>query len=355
MTKGEFYQTIEQFIMGMLPEKYADCTPVVMESVNQTGTYVGLMLQSEAESQIAPVINLTRLYEEHGNKEHLEMLMAVANEVTDVYDMTDRNTMERMQTAAVHMASDYEYAKEHLYLTMASMARKEVPANEPCHQIGDLQIQVRILIAQNWIKDEGIHASIVVRDDILKKWDKTFDEVYAVAVENTQNIVPTTIQTMGNVLNMVGIDELSDEMFDAAILIVGNKAMNQGAVNLFLPGVMEEISAKVGGSYIVLPSSVHEVIVQPLSMVGDELNEEIIADTEAMIQDVNNSQVLPEDRLSDHAYFYDADRKEFCLASEALAVRKEAAAEYVKQEKKLQENTDDVSKKNTDTMMHPNF
>ena len=62
MTKGEFYQTVEQFIMGMLPEKYADCTPVVMESVNQTGTYVGLMLQLEAESQIAPVINLTRLW-----------------------------------------------------------------------------------------------------------------------------------------------------------------------------------------------------------------------------------------------------------------------------------------------------
>ena len=50
MTKGEFYQTIEQFITGMLPEQFADYTPELVAGINQAGEYTGLVLRSEMDS-----------------------------------------------------------------------------------------------------------------------------------------------------------------------------------------------------------------------------------------------------------------------------------------------------------------
>lgn len=98
MTKGEFYQTIEQFITGMLPEQFANYTPELVSGINQTGEYTGLVLRTEEEN-IAPVINLDEMYEKYGLYEELEMLMAVANDVTEIYESEDKIRVENMRQA----------------------------------------------------------------------------------------------------------------------------------------------------------------------------------------------------------------------------------------------------------------
>jgi hypothetical protein len=50
--------------------------------------------------------------------------------------------------------------------------------------------------------------------------------------------------------------------------------------------------------YFVLPSSIHEVIVVPESKGLDA--EEMCK----MVKEINETQVAPEEVLSDHAYFY---------------------------------------------------
>ena len=76
----------------------------------------------------------------------------------------------------------------------------------------------------------------------------------------------------------------------------------RGAVNgagvLFCDSVLRKIWQKIGDFYI-LPSSVHEVIVVPVSGGIDrvELTE--------MVRTINATEVAPEDRLSDQVYLYD--------------------------------------------------
>lgn len=53
-------------------------------------------------------------------------------------------------------------------------------------------------------------------------------------------------------------------------------------------------------------------------MMEDGLNKDMVTDVEKMMQEINETIVSPEDRLSDHAYYYDAERKEIFIASEAL-------------------------------------
>ena len=55
---------------------------------------------------------------------------------------------------------------------------------------------------------------------------------------------------------------------------------------------------KLGESYYVIPSSVHELLLLPLSLSTGR------RDLDELIQEVNASCVSEEEYLSGHAYFY---------------------------------------------------
>ena len=104
--------------------------------------------------------------------------------------------------------------------------------------------------------------------------------------------------------------------------VLSNADKLNGAAALLDAKTMEDISEKLGGDFVVLPSSIHETIVLPL-------NEDMDRHTlEAMVQDVNATQVAPEERLSDHVYAYDAKEHELFRADKAeeRAAAKEAEA-----------------------------
>ena len=358
MTKGEFYQTIEQFITGMLPEQFANYTPELVSGINQTGEYTGLVLRTEEEN-IAPVINLDEMYEKYGLYEELEMLMAVANDVTEIYESEDKIRVENMRQDVIRVRDDYEYAKGKLFLSMASMPRKESSFSDLHKQVGDLQVQVRIMIGQMWTQNEAVNASIVVNEELLRNWEKGFDEVYEEATKNMPNILPTIIEPIEEVTGKMLQDMDFAFMDESPLLIVRNQSMNHGAANLFLPGVMDEVAERVGGSYMILPSSVHEVLILPPVMMEGGLDADIIAEIEAMIHEINEAVVSPEDRLSDHAYYYDAERKELSMASEALLhMEQELSAsqrKLVGVDQTPQVMVDEAAKHIVDDVMRPNF
>ncbi len=92
---------------------------------------------------------------------------------------------------------------------------------------------------------------------------------------------------------------------------------------------MEDISEKLGGDFIILPS-IHECIVLPVNKDFDQHY------FENMVQDVNTSQVAPQERLSDHVYMYDSVEKELILADkmpERLQLRAEAQKDMKEAEK----------------------
>ena len=106
--------------------------------------------------------------------------------------------------------------------------------------------------------------------------------------------------------------------------VLSNSEKLNGAAALLDAKTMEAISEKLGGDFIVLPSSIHECIVLP---VTEDMDRHTL---EAMVQDVNAGQVAPEERLSDHVYMYDSQAKELVLADkmeERQAQRAEAQKE----------------------------
>ena len=92
-------------------------------------------------------------------------------------------------------------------------------------------------------------------------------------------------------------DTLRDEPYPGStMLVLTNNVQLNGAAALFYPGVMDQAAERLGGDFIVLPSSTHEVIMIPADGMTD------FRSLEQMVKDINRSQVAPEERLSDHVY-----------------------------------------------------
>lgn len=315
MRREEFYQFVQQYVVGMLPEEFSKMAVKTRKAINQSGEYMGLYFVDESlDEAVAPIYNLDNLYEMLGQiPDELEMLMEVATVIRETYD-ANKNAL--VYEATMSLMDDYEEVKKNLFITPESLARQNVEPHPLRQYYGDIPCNARVQIVASNLLEQGI-ASAVVNENLLQNWGKTFDEVFQDAVKNTENIRKTVISPMVNVLEELGMPDIPVETELQSIFIVTNETKIDGASNLFLPGVMDKVADMIGGSYYVIPSSIHEVIVHPVIPGINGTEEDIIA-LEEMIQEVNREALADEDILSNKAYFYNAVTKEFGAAREQL-------------------------------------
>ena len=62
---------------------------------------------------------------------------------------------------------------------------------------------------------------------------------------------------------------------------------------------LKRISEAIGGGFWILSSSIHEVIILP-----GEFDPEAKHNLDQMVQEVNRTQLKPEEYLADHAYHF---------------------------------------------------
>ena len=100
-----------------------------------------------------------------------------------------------------------------------------------------------------------------------------------------------------------------EEMGAPPLLVATVPGAVNGAGVMGYPDFFQEAAEKIGGSFFVLPSSVHEILLLPDdgSMSARELS--------AMVSAVNSQEVMPEEQLGSEAYRYDAQAQIFEKAS----------------------------------------
>jgi hypothetical protein len=99
------------------------------------------------------------------------------------------------------------------------------------------------------------------------------------------------------------------------------ESMNRGAGVLAYPGFLDEAAEKLGGSFFILPSSIHELLF--LQDNGTMDRHELTA----MVRSINAAEVSPEDQLSDNVYHYDGKDRVFELAEKYDARKAERQTE----------------------------
>lgn len=199
--------------------------------------------------------------------------------------------------------NDYEFKsidnmdiQNNIFLKLINFEKnQEILADCPYIKYEDLAITFRILLKSD---DSGI-ASACMRNKEFDKLNMDIDSLYNIAKENTRRLFPPVLQRLDKMI----FDKYSDiceppQGMDLYVL-TNNQGIN-GAIYMSYEDIISDF-AKEHGSFYILPSSIHEVILFPREQ--DESREEL----SEMVMEINRYVVTDTEYLSDSVYFYDSD------------------------------------------------
>lgn len=148
-------------------------------------------------------------------------------------------------------------------------------------------------------------ASILIKNDHINMWNVDIDTLFSTAKANTPKLFPHTLE---NIMEILAGTRFSPEEIKCLIdseppmYVLSNTLRFHGSISLLYEGVLKEFADRIGRNLYILPSSVHEIILVPTDDATD------IKNFTDMVIEVNAHEVPKEERLSNHAYYY--NRKE---------------------------------------------
>lgn len=184
---------------------------------------------------------------------------------------------------------------------------RDVLAGTKYRVLGDIAI-VYFINADNRDLGEVMKAIPVLNAISIKQIEND-------ALLNSMTRNPAVIKSMDSEIeSIIGIsipkDEATSEMYIASV-----PSKKFGACVLAYPGFFEQAATTIGGSYYVIPSSVHELI---LVKDSGNLSDDDINKFKRDIKLVNKTILARDEILSDNLYHYDAEFHKFEIADDYL-------------------------------------
>ena len=151
----------------------------------------------------------------------------------------------------------------------------------------------------------------------------TADRKRGVTLMDMNEIIKSMIfgEEPENLLN----EKMDIEAMEKPMFCLTNKAKMNGASLLLQEDIRKQIGECLGSDYFVIPSSIHEVLILPDNGIFQ------VPELNAMVKEVNETQVEREEQLSDKVQFCDGK-----TAVMENAERREARLEKVKEAEKAE-------------------
>lgn len=144
-------------------------------------------------------------------------------------------------------------------------------------------------------------ASYNVQEKMIANAGIDMEELHSQAIKNLEKEV--SIKDMQDIImNIIGITDESEFDFSQApeenqMLVLSKKDSIYGASVILCASVLEKLDSFWNGEFVILPSSVHECI----SVRSDGFT---LQEMKKMVMEINDTEVSPEDRLTDSVYVY---------------------------------------------------
>ena len=336
----------EEFVEALKEDLYQKGTEVrsedkAVEKLNGEG-YDAVVI-SPVDSKIGVTLNVEPYFEAFQDGVSMDDVVAKASD-------TVIKGIENQPEVDVASLMNYEVMKDKLIMEVVSTeANADMLANVPHVEMEDMSVVYRFVIDSN---DDG-RATILATNNMLEAMGITPEQLHEDALKNAPELKPAVITGMSEVMAemmemspeemaMMGMptDPADEQMFVAT---VPDKI--HGAGVLAYQDFMDQAAERVGGSFYILPSSLHEVLLVP---DNGQMN---LQDLEAMVREVNATQVAPEDKLTDNVYHYDAEAKVFELGEKF--VEREAAKDSVEKSEEKSSVLGDLKAKKEEVAKQP--
>lgn len=144
--------------------------------------------------------------------------------------------------------------------------------------------------------DANDEERLVITEAIIDKVGMTSKELLQAAIRNIDKCwkIKSLSELMGE---LIGAPVSSSEM-DVPLFVATTNNRSHGASVFLSDSLMKAASGKFGGEVIILPSSVHEILLMPKS---DDFKYESLLE---IVHMVNRTEVSEEDFLSNNIYVY---------------------------------------------------
>ena len=299
MNRKEFYEYVKDNVKEYLPQSYQDAEIKLQEVVKNNGLKLTGITIPKGDQRTVPTVYLDSLYQEYVNGKDADSC------VGDVADMRiEAQDKAEFIDMGVPDILDYGKMKDKLQVRICDREwNKERLADKVVTEHGDFAAYYAINLKEN---EEGI-GSISVTTSLMNEWGVTAEQIQADAMAADRNRGVVLMDMNEIVKSMVFGEEpenllhekLDMEAIENPMFCLTNARKMNGASLLLQEDVRKQIGECLGSNYFVLPSSIHEVLILPDTGVFE------VPELNAMVKEVNETQVERQEQLSDKVQFCD--------------------------------------------------
>lgn len=329
MNRKEFYEYVKDNVKEYLPESYKDAEITLQEVEKNNGLKLTGITIPNGDQRIVPRVYLDSFYLEYVIGKDVD---SCVGDVVDMYiEAQDKAEFIKMGVPDIF---DYKKMKEKLQVRICDQEwNEERLADKVIMEHGDFAAYYAVNLEEN---GEGI-SSIPVTISLMNEWGVSVEQIQADAVAadrnrgvvlmNMKEIIKSMIfgEEPENLLN----EKLDIETMREPLFCLTNAQKMNGASLLLQEDIRKQIGECLGSDYFVLPSSIHEVLIVPDNGLFE------VPELNAMVKEVNETQVERQEQLSDKVQFCDgktavmenAERREARLEKEKAAEKATARTE----------------------------
>ena len=294
MSFEDFCKRVKEDITEYVP---ADTKIIIQGVLKNNGADLTGLIIAEPDINISPTIYLEPYYEKYMRG---ELFGDVIGDILDVYEEN-----KPTEDFDISIVKDWEKAKERIICKLVNYdLNTDMLEDVPHKPVEDLAVVYMIHVSDF----QEQYATVLIHDNFLKYYGKTVDDLDVAAKENMKRICPPQLVDIQTMLeNTAGAPCPLD--MDTKMYILTNKQKVNGAIHILNPDVMDEVSNIFGEKCMVIPSSVHEVLIMPYDVEAFDHRE-----LEEMIAEVNETQLTRDEVLSFKSYILDTKNHVLLLA-----------------------------------------
>ena len=301
MNYQEFIEEMKQAMEQELGDSYQVEIRTVPGFNGQEKTGVTI-LEKSGQNQIVPVIYLEEVYELFIQENDLALCVW---EVLELY-REKKQKAETGELLDLEKLEKWEGVKHSIYPILSSEKENERMKELYMHRkYLDLLILYVIRVSADGI------GTVKITKAMAEQWGITEADLHARAMENLQED-GYTIRDLEQLLDelVLGTEDRAergsqkDSKFRMYVLTNSQKYFGAAGMMLSPQLVKKRLGRK---NFYILPSSTHEVMILPDNKEFDA--KELID----MVQTVNADCVVPEEKLADHVYYFDWEKRRMAI------------------------------------------
>lgn len=292
----------EEFLNNLKDDlqKYYSGSDVTVDISNvqkmQGASYQGLQIKRDG-SDVGVSMDMRNFFEElNDGVPYHDVMLDVRDAVSEA--LNDSLSMD----VDVGKLTNYEAMKHNLTVQLVSTEKnRDMLSRVPHREMADMSMVYRLDLGET----SNGNATVLVTNQLLQNYGVTAEQLQADAMTYAPIMHPASIRSMESILFGIPEDETMDLGGPAKLYVVTNDRSMNGAGVITYPDFMDQATEKMGGSFYILPSSIHEVLIMRDT---PDVDVNTLVD---MVTSINATQVMPEDRLTDNVYHFDAEARIF--------------------------------------------